>query len=203
MALLLSFALVFFRRFQRTLSDVMQKARGRGHRHHSDTDGFGQSFPKRYARTYLWLIRQTVIQTGLIGMVQHVHDMRSAHPLWVIEASIFKPSGLQILDALLRMLFHILLGTKSNGPGRAGFYASRLLTYRNTVRAQAALIYLIVLFRHAGYIKRAARNAIATADAVFLIEIHNAIGMLHNGPWRGTSLQTTRVNAVHAAILAY
>src|SRR5262249_903920 len=54
-----------------------------------------------------------------------------------------------------------------------------------------------------GYVERAAGNAVLAADAIGLIEIDNAVGVLHNGAVRRAGDQATRLLAVHALVFAH
>src|ERR1700676_1933068 len=60
----------------------------------------------------------------------------------------------------------------------------------------------MVPLRNARNVERTTRHTIAAADAVFLMEIDDAIRVLDDRARRRTGLQTTRVLAVHAAVLA-
>ena len=86
--------------------------------------------------------------------------------------------------------------------GRTGFHARRFLTDADPVHAQGAFIDPVILFIETRYVKGTASNAVAAADAVFLLEIDDAVGVLNNRPGGWAGLQTTRLCAVHTAILA-
>ena len=57
-------------------------------------------------------------------------------------------------------------------------------------------------FLISGHVERTAGHAVAATDAVFLVEIDDAVRVLHDGARRRTGFQTARILAVHAAILA-
>src|ERR1700733_13516099 len=54
----------------------------------------------------------------------------------------------------------------------------------------------------AGNVERTSLQAITAANAVVTDEINDAVGVLHDRPWRRTSLQATRILAMHAAVLS-
>ena len=100
------------------------------------------------------------------------------------------------------MLDHVLLGAENDRAGRASFHARRLQADADTIRTQRALIGFAVFLGQARHIEGAAGNTVAAADAILLVEIHNAIAVLHDGAGGGAGFEATRIGAVHAAILA-
>ena len=100
------------------------------------------------------------------------------------------------------MLFHVLLAAEHDGSGRAGLDAGGLQTYCHPVRAQRALVGLVILLRDARDIEGTAGDAIATADAMVLVEVDDAVGEFDDCPRARAGLQAARVSAVHATILA-
>src|SRR4029079_1132696 len=86
--------------------------------------------------------------------------------------------------------------------GRARLDAGGLQPDRDTVRTQGALVYLVVALGQARHVERAAAAATAAADAVLLVEVDDAIRVLHDRAGRRARLQAARIGAMHAAILA-
>src|SRR5437868_2528014 len=86
---------------------------------------------------------------------------------------------------------------------RAGFDAGRLKPCADAIRAERALVDLLGLCVEARNVERAARYAILAADAVLLLKIDDAVGVLNNRPIRRTGAQASWVCAVHALILAH
>src|SRR6185437_14016249 len=68
--------------------------------------------------------------------------------------------------------------------------------------AQRAFVGLVVPLGDAWDVEGAGRHAVAAADAVFLLEIHDAVGVLHDGAGGRAGLEAALVGAVHAAVLA-
>src|SRR5690606_20745846 len=158
--------------------------------------------PERDHRTDLRVLGQVAVQLGLVGVMQHVHDVGATHSSRVVQTCVFKAARFQVFDTLCSVVLHVFFGTEHNRAGRTGLGTGRFLSDRHTVRTQGALVGFLVLFRNARHIERTAGNAVAAANAVFLVKIHNAVGVLHDGAWRGTGLQAARVLAVHAAVFA-
>src|ERR1700716_2261176 len=100
------------------------------------------------------------------------------------------------------MQLDVFLGAEDERTRRTRLDAGRLEAHGDPVGTQRALVGFVILLRDPRYVERAAGNAIAAADAVFFVEIDDAVGVLHDRAGRGAGLQTTRVLAVHAPVLA-
>src|SRR3569832_1850402 len=109
---------------------------------------------------------------------------------------------LEVGYAPFGMMDHVLLGAEDQRAGGTGLDAGRLQAHRHPVRAQRAFVGLAVLLRDARDVERTAGDAIAAADAVLLVEIHDAVRILDDGARRRAGLEAARVIAVHAAVLA-
>ncbi len=143
---------------------------------------FKRPFPEVNGRIDRRVLRQIVIQLRLVVVVQHVHDMRPAHPLRVVDTRVGIATRFQLIDPLLGNLQHLLLGAKVNGPGRTGLHAGWLLTNADAIHAQRAFVDPVVLFIETRHVERTARDAVSATDAVILLEIDDAIGVLNNRP---------------------
>src|SRR5262249_247033 len=88
------------------------------------------------------------------------------------------------------------------GLGRTGLLTCRSLSNSNTVRAERAFVGLVIDLGDARDVERTPLHAIAAADAVLVDEIHNAVGILHDGTGCWARLERARILAVHAAVLA-
>src|SRR6202048_1092555 len=100
------------------------------------------------------------------------------------------------------MLLHVFLGTEHEGTRGTGLDAGRFEADRNAVRAQGALVGLVIALRDARDVERAAGDAVPAANAVLFVKIHDTVRVLHDRARRRTGLQAPRVGAVHAAVLA-
>src|SRR4029077_14630641 len=72
----------------------------------------------------------------------------------------------------------------------------------HAVGAQRAFVSLVVALGDARDVEGAAGDAVAAADAVLFVKVHDAVRVLHDGARRRAGLQAPRVGAVHAAVLA-
>ncbi len=97
---------------------------------------------------------------------------------------------------------HLLGGAERDAVRRARLGAGRLLAYGHPVGAQRALVRRVVDLGDARDVERASLHAVAAADAVLVDEIHDPVGVLHDGAGRRAGLEAARVLAVHAPILA-
>ena len=102
----------------------------------------------------------------------------------------------------LRMILHVFLGAEHDRASGTGLDASRLESDRYAVRAQRAFIGLVSLLGDARNVERAAGHAITAADAILLMEVDDAVGVLDDRAGRGARFQATRICAMHAAVLA-
>src|SRR5262249_35488546 len=120
-------------------------------------------------------------------MMQHIHDVRATHPRWIVETRLAEPSRLQVSDALDCPLLHLVLSAAYDGLSRTGILKCRSLSNSNTVRAERAFVGLVIDLGDARDVERTPLHAIAAADAVLVDEIHNAVGILHDGTgcWAG------------------
>ncbi|MOA04937.1 hypothetical protein D3C78_1245100 [compost metagenome] len=148
------------------------------------------------------MVRQAGVQLGLISVVQYVHHMGPADAIGVIQTGVVETARLEVDDAFGGVLLHVLLAAENDGPRWAGLHTGRLQPYRDTVGTQGALVGLVVFLRNPRNVERATGDAIAATDAVVLIEVDDAIGMLDDRTWARAGLQAARLGAVHAAILA-
>src|SRR5690606_10075521 len=145
---------------------------------------------------------QLAVQVRLVGVLQHVHHVGAADALRVVDAGAGKTATLELLNAFRAVVQHVLLAAEADRAGRAGLHAGRLLADRDAVRAQGALVGLVVPLADARHVERAAGDAVAAADAVLGLEVDDAVGVLHDGARLRAGRQAARLGAVHAAVLA-
>src|SRR5258708_37527615 len=88
-------------------------------------------------------------------------------------------------------------------PGGARFDAGRLEPHVDTVRAKRALEDFLRFRIELGDVERAAGQAILAADAVLLMEIDDAVGVLYDGAIGRTGAQASRIGAMHALIFPH
>ena len=135
-------------------------------------------------------------------MVQHVHHVRTADAIGVVQPGLVETALLQIGDAPGRVLLHVVLAAEDDGPSGAGLYAGWLKADGNAVGTQRALVGLLVLLGNARDVEGATGDAVAAADAVVLVEVDDTVGVLNDRSRRRAGLEAARVRAVHAAVLA-
>src|SRR5215475_1707976 len=86
---------------------------------------------------------------------------------------------------------------------RAGFNTSRLQALAHSVSAQCALenaLGLLVQFRN---IEWTSRNAVAAANALILLKIHDTVGVLDDRAVCGARSQAAWICAVHALVFPH
>src|ERR1700719_1341770 len=100
------------------------------------------------------------------------------------------------------MLLHVFLGTEHERTRGTGLDAGRFEADRNAVRAQGALVGLVIALRDARDVERAAGDAVPAADAVLFGKVPDTVRVLRDRAGRRARFQAPRVDAVHAAVLA-
>src|SRR5215467_7798115 len=87
----------------------------------------------------------------------------------------------QLLRALFGEVQHVVLRTEMQATRGTRLDARRLESFADAVSAKRAFEHAVRLRIHFGNVERAAGDAVAAADAVGLLEIHDAIGVLNDG----------------------
>src|SRR6185503_11530606 len=104
----------------------------------------------------------------------------------------------QLVGARLAELLHLVLGAEVQAAGGARLDARRLEPLGDAVRAERALEHLARGGAELRDVERAAGDAIAATDALVLLEVHDAVGILHDGAVRRAGREAAGVLAVHA-----
>src|SRR4051812_1824107 len=86
----------------------------------------------------------------------------------------------QLRGARFGKRLHLVLGSEMQASGRAGFDAGRLKPCADAIRAERTFVHLLRHRIEAGNIERTSRNTILAADAVLLLKIDDAVGVLNN-----------------------
>src|ERR1019366_5544609 len=161
-------------------------------------------FPEPHGPRNARIRGQAAVGFGIGDVVQHVDHAGSAHARRVVHAGLdVRRVFAQLARARFGQRLHVLFGAEVQAPGGAGFDAGRLQPLRDAVRAQRALEHLPGTGIELRDIERAAGDAILAADTILLLEIHDAVLVLHDGVIGGTCGQATGVGAVHALVLAH
>ncbi len=135
-------------------------------------------------------------------MLEHVHDVRATDTTRVVNPRILEAALLELARALVGIGHHVRLLAEGDGARGTGLHAGGLQAHTDPVRTQRALVGLVVLLRDPGDIEGTPGDAVAAADAVVLLEVDDAVGILHDGAGRRAGLEAARIGAVHAAVLA-
>src|SRR5713101_6918308 len=87
--------------------------------------------------------------------------------------------------------------------GGARFDAGGLEPHVDAVGAKRALEDFLSLRIELGDVKRTAGQAILAANAILLMEIDDAVGVLYDGAVGRAGAKASRIGAVHALIFAH
>ena len=107
----------------------------------------------------------------------------------------------QLLGPLFGQDLHVVLGAEVQAARWTRFDAGRFQSGAHTVRAQRALVNLLGVRIELRNVERAAGDAELAADAVVLLEIDDAVFVLHDGAVGRAGMQAAGVGAVHALCL--
>src|SRR5271157_2178664 len=166
--------------------------------------GLKEPLPYRVAPRDLRICRQVAVALGIGGVVEHVDHVRPADGLRIVDAGVLPAEIVaQLFRAPLGDEFHVVLCSELETAGRTRLDAGRFETLADAVGAQCALVNPLGLGIEARNIEGTAGNAEFAADAVFLVEVDDAIGVLDDGAVGGAGMQAAGVGAVHALILAH
>ena len=140
----------------------------------------------------------------MLEVVQHVDHVRAADRLRIVHACIGK---VRLFSKLCRAGFgefcHLRFRAEVQAAGRTSLDAGGLQSDTDSIRAQRALEDFLGRRIELRNVEGTSRNTILTTDAVLLIEIHNAVGVLDDCAVRRTRAQATGVSAVHALVFAH
>src|ERR1700756_5640268 len=109
----------------------------------------------------------------------------------------------KLLGALLCDVLHVGLGAELQASRWTCLDTSGLEASSDAVGAQRALVNFLCRRIEFGNVIGASRDAKLAADAVFLLEVDDTVGVLHDRAVRRTSAEATRIGAVHALIFAH
>src|SRR5207244_9931453 len=98
---------------------------------------------------------------------------------------------------------HVVLGPELQAGRRAGLDARRLETDADPVHAERALRHLARLLMELRHVEGASRLAVAAADALRGVDVHDPVRVLHDRARRGAGGEAPGILAVHALVLAH
>ena len=148
--------------------------------------------------------RQAAVEFWLGGIVEDVNHARAADTRGIVNAGVVVAVVIaELLGALFGEELHVVLGAEVQAASGAGLDASRLEPLADAIRAEGAFVHALGDAVELWNVEGAAGDAIAAADAVILLEVHNAVGVLDDGAVGGASFQASRFGAVHALVLTH
>ena len=130
--------------------------------------------------------------------------MGSADGLRIVDARVLPAEIVaQLFSAPLGDEFHVVFCAELETAGRARLDAGGLETLADAIGAEGALVNALGLGIEAGNIEGTTGNAEFAANAVFLVKVDDAVGVLHDGAVGGAGMQAAGIGAVHALVLAH
>src|ERR1051326_7221370 len=109
----------------------------------------------------------------------------------------------ELRRATFAEVLHVGLAAEVQASGGTGFDAGRLQPRAYAIRTQRTLVDLLRFGVELWNVERTTGDAVLAADAVVLIEIDDAIRILHDCAVCRAGAQTSWIGAMHAAVLAH
>src|ERR1700722_13856 len=163
-----------------------------------------QPLPHRVAPGNDGILRQAPIALGIGRVVQNINHMRSANRLRIVDAGLFESEIFaQLFGSFLGDELHVIFAAKLQAAGRASLDAGWLQTLTDAIGAQRALVNFLRRGVKSGNVVGASRNAELAANAVFLLKVDDAVGVLHDGAVSRAGAQAAGIGAVHALVFAH
>src|SRR6266513_6498365 len=187
----------------RAESQVMHEEADQSANHCDVAKPLQRPLPEFYGPRNMRVLRQATVKFRLGSIMQHVNHAGATHARWVVHAGIREVGMIaKLFRASFSKELHIVLAAEVQAARRTRLNARRLQPFAHAIRAQRAFEDAVGLRVHLWNVERAARDAISAADAVGLLEIDDAICVLHDRAVRGTRRQASRLRAMHALVLA-
>ena len=163
-----------------------------------------QPFPDGVAPWNRRIFRQAAVALGIGGVVQNINDVRATDGLRIVDSGVLKPKVFfELFGPLVGDELHVIFAAKLQAARRTRLDARGLESLAHAIGAERALVNLLRHRVEARNLERAARDAKFTANAVFLIEVDDAIGVFDDGTVGRAGGETTWLGAVHALIFAH
>ena len=136
--------------------------------------------------------------------MQHINNVGAAYRLRIVDAGLFEAKVVaQLLGAGLGDELHIFFGAELQTARRTSLDARGFQALADPVGTQRALVNLLccrIKFRN---VEGTTGNAVLAANAIFLVEVHNPVGILHDCAVGRAGAQAAGIGAVHALVLAH
>src|SRR5208283_1698682 len=188
----------------RTKAQVVQCHAQDSAQHGKIPNPLRRAFPEAHDPWNVRIFRQAAISLGIGDIVKHIDDAGSAHARWIVNSRFLDSIILaKLFGASFCQVAHVLFTAEVEAAGRTRLDASWLQSLAHPVHAQRALEHLFGSRIELGNIERASTYAVSAANAILLLKVHDAVGVLHNRAIGGTGRQTAGIGAVHALIFAH
>src|SRR3989440_1584035 len=173
---------VFFLTRLRAVAQIVHEEADQSSNHRNVAEPLQRAFPQLYGPRDVGIFGKAAVNFRLGRVMQNINDTGAADAWRIVHAGI---RVVRMLAKLFRAPFgkklHILLAAEVQTARRAGLDARRLEPFADAIRAQRTLENAMGLGVHLRNVKRASGDAIAAANAIGLLEIDDAIGVLHDG----------------------
>ena len=172
-------------------------------RGHGDVaECFQRALPERHQSRHGGVGGQTV-QLRLVAKRQHRDHRRSADTRRIVDRCLREAISLQLFDAVICNLEHRLLGAELQATRGTCLDTRRLQSYCDAIHAHRALVDAARLLGELRHVERASGHAVPAADALVLLKVDDAVGVLDDGAGRRAGDEATRLGAVHALVFAH
>ena len=163
-----------------------------------------RALPEFYGPRDARILREAAVEFGLRGIVEDVHYAGAADALGIVDAGLREVVVIaELLGASFGEFLHVVLAAEVQAAGGAGLDAGGLEAFADAVGAECALVDALGFRIELGNVERAAGDAVAAADAVGLLEVDDAVGVLDDGAVGGARFEAAGLGAVHALIFAH
>src|SRR5215510_12399500 len=150
--------------------------------HRQRTQRFEDLFQHRNGPRYFRVFRKT-IELRPVGELQHVDHACPADAEWIVNSGLRPAVGFQLIDATIGDLDELFFRAELQAAGRTRLDASGFKAIGDAVGAERAFVDLLGPLVQPRDVERAASHAVFTADAILLLEVHDAVGVLYDRPW--------------------
>src|SRR5262249_34125665 len=148
-------------------------------------------------------VSRQAISLRTIGVRENVDHVCPTNAGRIVDTRLLISIGTQLLGPPLSLSEQVFTTPEAKAVCRTRLDAGWLQTDCCPVRAESALVNFGRLRAQARHIKWTSGDAVATADAVVVVEIYCTIWQYDNGTRRWTSPQASRIGAVHALVLSH
>ena len=185
-------------------AQIMQSDAEDAAEHGEIADPLRGTFPETHDPRDSWILGQAAVGLWIIHVVQNVDDAGSTHAGRIVDAGFLEAEVFaKLFGASLGEIHHVVLASEVETAGRTRLDAGGLQSHGHAIDAEGALKHLLRGGIEFGNIEGATTHAISAADAVLLLEIDDAIGVLDNCAIGGAGFEAAGIGAVHALIFAH